>query len=68
MNEPTAMTELHPSRRDPLRVGQRVRLHSGRDAGTVTEVGIRIRVRWDSGQFESMAWEPESLVILAEQA
>jgi hypothetical protein len=51
-----------------LQPGMRVRLHSGRDTGTVTDVtkdGQRCAVRWDTGRHA--AWSVKNLVILADE-
>lgn len=63
---------------EKIKVGSRVRLHSGNDVGTVTAtwsrfVGpgalgrevYRAQVRWDSGQYAS--WLVSDLVLLADE-
>lgn len=58
-----------PLRRDalmPFREGDRVRLHSGRDFGTVKSIPstFHVLVEWDSGSHGS--WHVNELVRLAE--
>lgn len=67
MDTPEASTELDPNVLAPLREGTRVRLHSGRQFGTVTKIvnDYRVKVRWDGGG--TSHWHQRELVIIAPQ-